>query len=111
MKRMDDEGQPTIEERAGAVTDVVLRNARRRQAGEFLAQQARHLDSADVRDEIRPRSRPRPVTRPNRAAGDVPVDHEFTVVYGPRASPDERLGVSRCSLALRDGVVRESRIG
>jgi hypothetical protein len=33
------------------------------------------------------------------------------VVYGPRASPDERLGVSRCSLALRDGVVRESRIG
>ena len=42
---------------AGAVTDVALRDALRRNAGEFLAQQARHLDSAAVREEIRPLAR------------------------------------------------------
>jgi hypothetical protein len=46
-----------LSELAGAVTDVVLRDALRRKAGEFLAQQARHLDSVGVRDEIRPLAR------------------------------------------------------
>ena len=36
------------------VVNVVLRDALRRKAGEFLAQQAPHLDSAAVRDELRP---------------------------------------------------------
>lgn len=42
---------------AEAVVDVVLRDALRRKAGEFLAQQAPHLDSADIRDELRPLTR------------------------------------------------------
>jgi DNA-binding transcriptional MerR regulator len=36
------------------VVNVVLRDALRRKAGEFLAQQASRLDSATVRDELRP---------------------------------------------------------
>jgi len=39
---------------AEAVTDAVLRDALRDKAGEFLAQQASRLDSADIRDEFRP---------------------------------------------------------
>jgi DNA-binding transcriptional MerR regulator len=42
---------------AEAVVNTVLRDALRRKAGEFLAQQATHLDSADVRDELRPLAR------------------------------------------------------
>jgi DNA-binding transcriptional MerR regulator len=42
---------------AEAVVSAVLRDALRRKAGEFLAQQARRLDSADVRDELRPLAR------------------------------------------------------
>src|SRR5580700_4098401 len=42
---------------AEEVVDVVLREALRRKAGEFLAQQAPRLDSADVRDELRPLAR------------------------------------------------------
>jgi DNA-binding transcriptional MerR regulator len=42
---------------AEAVVDAVLRDALRRKAGEFLAQQAPHLGSADVRDELRPLAR------------------------------------------------------
>lgn len=42
---------------AEAVVDVVLREALRRKAGEFLAQQALRLDRADVRDELRPLAR------------------------------------------------------
>jgi DNA-binding transcriptional MerR regulator len=42
---------------AEAVVDVVLRDALRRKAGEFLAQQAPRLDSADIRDELRPLTR------------------------------------------------------
>lgn len=42
---------------AEAVVDAVLRDALRRRAGEFLAQQASRLDSADVRDELRPLAR------------------------------------------------------
>jgi DNA-binding transcriptional MerR regulator len=42
---------------AQAVVDAVLRDALRRQAGEFLAQQALRLDSAGVRDELRPLAR------------------------------------------------------
>ena len=38
---------------AEAVIDVVLRDAMRRQAGEFLAQQATRLDSADIPDQLR----------------------------------------------------------
>jgi DNA-binding transcriptional MerR regulator len=36
------------------VVSAVLRDALRRKAGEFLAEQAARLDSADVRDELRP---------------------------------------------------------
>lgn len=42
---------------AEAVVDAVLRDALRRKAGEFLAQQAPHLDSANIRDELRPLAR------------------------------------------------------
>jgi len=42
---------------AEAVMDAVLRGALRRKAGEFLAQQAPCLDSAGVRDELRPLAR------------------------------------------------------
>jgi DNA-binding transcriptional MerR regulator len=42
---------------AEAVVDAVLRDALRRKAGEFLAQQALRLDIADVRDELRPLAR------------------------------------------------------
>jgi DNA-binding transcriptional MerR regulator len=42
---------------AEAVTDAVLREALRRKAGEFLAQQAPRLGSANVRDELRPLAR------------------------------------------------------
>jgi len=46
-----------LSELAEAVVDAVLRDALRRKAGEFLAQQAQYLDSAGVRDEIRPLAR------------------------------------------------------
>ena len=39
---------------AESVVDAVLRDALRREAGEFLAQQAARLDKAEVRDEFRP---------------------------------------------------------
>ncbi len=39
---------------AESVVDAVLRDALRREAGEFLAQQAACLDKAEVRDEFRP---------------------------------------------------------
>jgi DNA-binding transcriptional MerR regulator len=39
---------------AEEVVDAVLRDALRHKAGEFLAQQAAHLDSTEVRDELRP---------------------------------------------------------
>ena len=42
---------------AEAVVDVALRDALRRKAGEFLAQQAPRLDSAGLRDELRPLAR------------------------------------------------------
>ncbi len=42
---------------AQAVIDVVLRDALRRQAGDFLAQQATRLDSADIPDQLRPLAR------------------------------------------------------
>jgi DNA-binding transcriptional MerR regulator len=42
---------------AESVVDAVLRDALRRQAGEFLAQQAARLDIAEVRDEILPHAR------------------------------------------------------
>jgi DNA-binding transcriptional MerR regulator len=42
---------------AEAVMDAVLRGALRRKAGEFLAHQAPRLDSAGVRDELRPLAR------------------------------------------------------
>jgi DNA-binding transcriptional MerR regulator len=42
---------------AEAVMDAVLRDALRRKAGQFLAQQAPRLDSAEVRDELRPLAR------------------------------------------------------
>jgi hypothetical protein len=42
---------------AEAVVNAVLRDALRRQAGEFLAQQAQRMNSADVRDELRPLAR------------------------------------------------------
>jgi hypothetical protein len=42
---------------AESVVDAVLRDALRRKAGEFLAQQAPRLDSTDVRDELRPLAR------------------------------------------------------
>jgi DNA-binding transcriptional MerR regulator len=42
---------------AEEVVAAVLRDALRRKAGEFLAQQAQHLDSAGVSDEIRPLAR------------------------------------------------------
>jgi len=46
-----------LSELAEEVVDAVLRDALRRKAGEFLAQQAQHLDSAGVGDEIRPLAR------------------------------------------------------
>src|SRR6266702_1685518 len=42
---------------AESVVDAVLRDALRRKAGEFLAQQAARLDKAEVRDELRPLAR------------------------------------------------------
>jgi len=42
---------------AEAVIDVVLRDALRRQAGEFLAQQATRLDNADIPEQLRPLAR------------------------------------------------------
>jgi len=42
---------------AEEVVDAVLREALRRKAGEFLAQQAPRLDRAEVRDELRPLAR------------------------------------------------------
>ena len=42
---------------AEEVVNAVLRDALRRKAGEFLAQQAPRMDSADVRDELRPLAR------------------------------------------------------
>lgn len=42
---------------AEAVVNAVLRDALRRKAGEFLAQQAKRMNSADVRDELRPLAR------------------------------------------------------
>jgi DNA-binding transcriptional MerR regulator len=42
---------------AEAVMDAVLREALRRKAGEFLAQQAPRLGSGNVRDELRPLAR------------------------------------------------------
>jgi DNA-binding transcriptional MerR regulator len=42
---------------AESVVDAVLRDALRREAGEFLAQQAARLDLADVRDEFLPHAR------------------------------------------------------
>lgn len=39
---------------AESVVDAALRDALRRKAGEFLAQQAARLDKAEVRDELRP---------------------------------------------------------
>ena len=42
---------------AEAVVDAVVRDALRRKAGEFLAQQAPHLDNAGIRDELRPLAR------------------------------------------------------
>jgi DNA-binding transcriptional MerR regulator len=42
---------------AEAVVNAVLRDALRRKAGEFLAQQAPRLDTADLRDEFRPLAR------------------------------------------------------
>lgn len=42
---------------AEAVVNAVLRDALRRKAGEFLAQQAQRLDNPDVRDELRPLAR------------------------------------------------------
>jgi DNA-binding transcriptional MerR regulator len=42
---------------AEAVVNAVLRDALRRKAGEFLAQQAQRMNSADVRDELRPLAR------------------------------------------------------
>ncbi|HXW43884.1 MAG TPA: MerR family transcriptional regulator [Streptosporangiaceae bacterium] len=42
---------------AEAVVDAVLRESLRRKAGEFLAQQAARLDSAEVRAELRPLAR------------------------------------------------------
>lgn len=42
---------------AEAVVDAVLRDALRRKAGEFLAQQAPRLDGAGVRDELGPLAR------------------------------------------------------
>src|SRR5215472_16517389 len=39
---------------AEAVIDVVLRDALRSQAGEFLAQQAKRLDIADIPEQLRP---------------------------------------------------------
>jgi DNA-binding transcriptional MerR regulator len=42
---------------AEAVVDVVLRDALRSKAAEFLAQQASRLDSAEIRDELRPLAR------------------------------------------------------
>ena len=39
---------------AESVRDAVLRDALRREAAEFLAQQAARLDIAEVRDEFRP---------------------------------------------------------
>ena len=42
---------------AESVVDAVLRDALRREAGEFLAQQAARLDIAEVRDELLPHAR------------------------------------------------------
>jgi DNA-binding transcriptional MerR regulator len=42
---------------AETVVDVVLHEALRRKAGEFLAQQAEHLDNAGIGDELRPLAR------------------------------------------------------
>ncbi len=42
---------------AEAVVDAVLRDALRRKAGEFLAQQTPLFDSAGIRDELRPLTR------------------------------------------------------
>jgi DNA-binding transcriptional MerR regulator len=42
---------------AEAVVNAVLRDALRRKAGDFLAQQAPRLDKADVRDDLRPLAR------------------------------------------------------
>lgn len=42
---------------AEAVVDTVLREALRRKAGEFLAQQAPRFDNAGIRDELRPLAR------------------------------------------------------
>ena len=42
---------------AEAVVDTVLRDALRHKAGEFLAQQAAHLDDAGIRDELGPIAR------------------------------------------------------
>jgi DNA-binding transcriptional MerR regulator len=42
---------------AEAVVDAVLRDALRRKAGEFLAQQAQRLDNAGIRDQLRPLAR------------------------------------------------------
>lgn len=42
---------------AEAVVDAVLRDALRRKAGEFLAQQAPRFDNAGIRDELRPLAR------------------------------------------------------
>ena len=42
---------------AEAVVDTVLRDALRHKAGEFLAQQAAHLDSPSIRDELGPIAR------------------------------------------------------
>lgn len=39
---------------AESVVDTALRDALRRKAGEFLAQQAARLDKAEIRDELRP---------------------------------------------------------
>lgn len=42
---------------AESVVDAALRDALRRKAGEFLAQQAARLDEAEIRDELRPLAR------------------------------------------------------
>jgi hypothetical protein len=42
---------------AESVVDAALRDALRRKAGEFLAQQAARLDKAEIRDELRPLAR------------------------------------------------------
>lgn len=52
---------------AEAVVDAVLRDALRRQAGEFLAQQATRLDRADLRDQLR--TPPSSTTRSSSRAG------------------------------------------